>query len=495
MNNSLFLIRLLVVVIMLVTGSACHKSSDAVPDDETPPATNPSFDINSITDTYAAVAPFANYAQWGPYNVHDPSMIKSGEYFYCYSTDAAYGTSVRPGIQIRKSKDLIQWQFVGWAFNALPAMGANFITQAGGTPFQSLWAPYIMKVNNQYRLYYSLSCPTFRLSVIGLATATAPEGPWTEQGLVVVSRSDFSVTQTNAIDPAVVVTPQGEHWMYYGSAFDGIYVLKLDAGTGLAAASGDKGKRIAQRGFTNSSINGNIEGAEVIYNASQNKYYLFIAYDWLETKYNVRVGRSTSPQGPFYDFAGKDLNTEEDNIPMILAPYQFQGHGGWQGVSHCAVFQDAGQYYMAHQGRPSVDKYYMDLHIRKIFWTTDGWPVVSPERYANTPQNNIAQSDVAGDWEQIVLGYQVVPGYSAEQTSPDLQVAATITLNADGKINGSSANSWTYAVPWLELKWNNGAYTDKVYVSWERDWENKKSATLVFTGLNNVGTAIWGKKK
>jgi arabinan endo-1,5-alpha-L-arabinosidase len=495
MNKLLSFIKLSILVLLVVIVAGCRKTTDSSPVDTNPPVTTTAFDINSITDTYAALTSFSNHSQWGPYNVHDPSIIKAGDYFYCYSTDAAYDITVRPGIQIRKSKDLIQWQFVGWAFNALPSMGASFITQSGGTPFQSLWAPYIIKVNNQYRLYYSLTGPTLRLSVIGLATATAPEGPWTEQGLVVTSKGDFSVTQTNAIDPTVIVSPQGEHWMYYGSAFDGIYVLKLDPATGFAASGGDKGKRIAQRGFTNNTINGNIEGPEIIYNASQNKYYLFIAYDWLETKYNVRVGRSSSPQGPFVDFNGKDLNTEEDNGPMILAPYQFQGHGGWQGVAHCAVFENGGQFYMAHQGRPSVNKFFMDLHVRKIFWMPDGWPVVSPERYANTPQNNIAQSDVTGDWEQIVMGYQVVPGYSAEQTSPNLQVAATITLNADGRINGSATNSWTYTAPWLEMKWNNGAFVDKVYVSWERDWENKKSATLVFTGLTNAGTAVWGKKK
>jgi len=486
--------RFVIAIIIVGIFAYCHKSGNSGNNTTPPTDTTVVFDINSITDTYAAIAPFANYAQWGPYNVHDPSIMKIGDYFYCYSTDAAYGTTVRPGIQIRKSKDLVQWQFVGWVFNGLPAMGASYITQAGGTPNQSLWAPYIMKVNNQYRLYYSLSSGTSRLSVIGLATATTPEGPWTEQGLVVGSRGDFAVTQTNAIDPTVVVTPQGEYWMYYGSAYDGIYILKLDPATGLAFTSGDKGKRIAQRGFTNGTINGNIEGSEIIYNSSQNKYYLFIAYDWLETKYNVRVGRASSPQGPFYDFNGKDLNTEDDNIPMILAPYQFQGHGGWQGTAHCSVFQDGGQYYMAHQGRPSVDKYFMDLHVRKIFWTTDGWPVVSPERYANTPQKDIASTDLAGDWELITLGYRVVPGFKAEQVSPDLQVATSITLNSDGRINSDAASTWTYTAPWLQLKWSNGA-TDKVYVSWERDWENKKTAVLVFTGLDNTGVAVWGKKK
>jgi arabinan endo-1,5-alpha-L-arabinosidase len=485
----------LLFAILLCSLLGCGKKSGIDPVDPVTAPVDSSFDVSTITDTYASIAPFTYYTQWGPYNVHDPSIVKSGDYFYCFSTDAAYGTTVKPGIQIRRSKDLVQWQFVGWAFNALPSKGADYITQSGGTPFQSLWAPYIMKVNNQYRLYYSLSSAVLRLSVIGMATATAPEGPWTEQGLVVTSRNDFTVTQTNAIDPTVVVTPQGEHWLYYGSAFDGIYVLKLDATTGLPATAGDKGKRIAQRGFTNGTVNGNIEGPEIIYNAAQNKYYLFIAYDWLETKYNVRVGRSATPQGPFLDYNGKDINNEEDDYPMILAPYQFQGHGGWQGVAHCAVFEKDGQYFMAHQGRPSIDKYFMDLHVRKIFWTPDGWPVVSPERYANVAQTAIAQTDLAGDWEQIVLGYKVVPGYAAEQVNADLQVATTITLNADGKINGSAANTWTYSAPWLELKWNIGGTIDKVYVSRERDWENKKSSILVFTGLSNAGVASWGKKK
>ena len=100
-----------------------------------------------------------------------------------------------------------------------------------------------------------------------------------------------------------------------------------------------------------------------------------------------------------------------------------------------------------------------------------------------------------GEWEQIVLGYQVVPGYANEQISPNMQQAVSITLNADGKINGDAANTWTYAAPWLELKWGGGAFTDKVHVSRERDWENKKASTLIFTGLNQQGTAIWGKKK
>ena len=116
-----------------------------------------SFDINSIHDTYDDVAAYSMYPKWGSYNVHDPSIKKFGDTYYCYSTDVGYGVTVPAGIQVRTSKDLVQWQYAGWVFNGLPALGAQFITSSGGTPFQALWAPYVLKVSNEYRLYYSLS--------------------------------------------------------------------------------------------------------------------------------------------------------------------------------------------------------------------------------------------------------------------------------------------------------------------------------------------------
>jgi arabinan endo-1,5-alpha-L-arabinosidase len=489
------LVSLFVVTCLLFTGYSCNKKNGGgttPPIVPPPPPPPPAFDINSINDTYAGIAPFTFYNQWSVYNVHDPSIKKFGDTWYCYSTDAGFGIDVRSGIQIRKSKDLVEWTFYGWVFENLPSMGAAYITSQGGTPFNSLWAPYVMKAGSEYRLYYSLSSAVSRLSVIGLATSTAPEGPWTEKGLVVTS-ANGPIPQTNAIDPTVVVTPAGEHWMYYGSAYDGIYVLKLNPATGLALSSGDKGVRIAQRGFTGSTINGNIEGAEVIYNEAQSKYYIFIAYDWLETKYNVRVGRGDNPQGPFFDFNNVNINTVQDHGPMIVAPYQFQGHSGWQGTAHCTMLKDeTGQYYMAHQGRPGVNKFFMDLHVRKIFWMENGWPVVSPERYAWENNATVSQDSIPGQWERIKFNYNVVPGFSNEQTSPDFQVSGNITIDADGTIN-SNQGTWTYTAPWLQLNWNT-ATIEKVFVQKGRDWENKKN-TYVFSGLNEIGAAVWGKKK
>ena len=116
---------------------------------------------------------------------------------------------------------------------------------------------------------------------------------------------------------------------------------------------------------------------------------------------------------------------------MILAPYKFLNHGGWQGTSHPAVFQTDGQYYLAHQGRPGVDKYFMVLHIRKMFWTDEGWPIVSPERFAGTEQTPVTKTEMA-TWEKIKLEYTVTPGFGYEQVTSDFQVALNLTLNSNG---------------------------------------------------------------
>ena len=170
----------LLALILALTGTtlSCKKSPGAAPvttTDSVPTTTTVgAFDINSIEDVYADVAAFADYPKWGPYNVHDPTIKKIGNEYYCYSTDVAYGLTPPAGIQVRKSADLVQWTFVGWAFNGVPDVATQYITGAGGTPNAGLWAPYIIQVNSQLRLYYALASGTTKLSTIGLATATNP---------------------------------------------------------------------------------------------------------------------------------------------------------------------------------------------------------------------------------------------------------------------------------------------------------------------------------
>lgn len=457
----------------------------------TQPVEEKPFELTDIRDSYGEISSFLFSDQWGPYNVHDPSVFKDGDWFYSYSTDVAYGQPLsRVGIQIRRSRDLVRWEFAGWAMNGRPSQALSYIRNNGVEPFDNIWAPYIIKIGSEYRLYYSLSSERHKLSATGLLVSDSPTGPFTERGLVVTSNTNIDMT--NAIDPAVVVDQAGAHWMYYGSAFDGIYVMELNPADGLAKTANDKGFRIAERGYTGSYINGNIEAPEVIYNEETGFYYLFLSYDWLETKYNIRVGRSQSPTGPFLDYSGNDMNDASDDIPMIVAPYQFQGHPGWQGVAHNAVFKDGNEYYIAHQGRPTADPFYMIMHVRKLYWTEDGWPLASPQRFANMETEEITTESIVGNWERIILNYRIIPGYANEQILPDLQVATNIIINSDGTIGATPAHTWTFDAPWLTMNLGTDG-VHKVYVDNGYDWENHVP-TILFTGLDQSGTAIWGKK-
>ena len=89
-------------------------------------------------------------------------------------------------IQMRRSKDLVHWEFLGWAFPEIPeecgSMGTVSCRRAGG---DQIWAPYIIPYKDKYRLYYCVSAFGRKTSYIGLAESTSPEGPWTQKGCIV----------------------------------------------------------------------------------------------------------------------------------------------------------------------------------------------------------------------------------------------------------------------------------------------------------------------
>lgn len=467
----------------------------------------PAYSENSWSDDYASVSGMKDYKEWGTYNVHDPSCLLIGDTYYMYSTDAIFKTdstaikndSLPFGyIQVRKSKDLVNWDFVGWAFDAIPREAKDWVLeQSGGVGASNIWAPYIMEYEGKYRLYYSVSAFAMQTSYIGLAESDSPEGPWELKGCVVKTKTGDVM---NAIDPSIVVNQEtGEHWMHYGSYFGGLHCVQLDPETGLSMREGDQGHLTARRydGRKN-----NIEAPEIIYNPVLKQYFLFVSYDPLMTTYNVRVGRSDKPEGPFTDFFGKDMREETDNYPILTYPYQFNNHPGWAGTAHCCVFRDSkGRFFMAHQARLCPENHMMDLHVRSICWTNDGWPVVSPERYAGTAQRRITKADLPGEWEIIEIEGEV-PGRDLEAGQvlwgenklkmDERNGSVNITVSKDLSISGGYAGTCDlYQTGMLELNVNDSVFT--VFLFMGQDWENQ-TQTILFTGLNPEGHSIWGKK-
>lgn len=236
-----------------------------------------------------------HYKEWGTYNVHDPACLKVGDYYYVYSTDAIFGENFRKAekeaiptgyIQVRRSKDLVNWEFCGWAFPEIPEEAVTWVrNQNKGRGATNIWAPYVIPYKDSYRLYYCVSAFGRKTSYIGLAEVPSSEGPWTLKGCAV--KTD-TTSVMNAIDPSVIVDPgTGKWWIHYGSYFGGLFCVELNPKTGLPVTEGDQGHLVARRANYRQD---NLEAPKIIYNPELGNYFLFCIlrppYDHLQ-----RTGR------------------------------------------------------------------------------------------------------------------------------------------------------------------------------------------------------------
>ncbi len=532
MKNSKFLSTLVLYLtpfLIAVSISSCSGDDPASDPTPTPtpvpvPTPTPStFAGPTYPDNYTPISSWSNRSQWNLANVHDPSVEKCGEYYYMYQTDASYGGAAdgQGHFQYRRSKDLITWEYMGAAMMQAPAWVKDSLNNkrarmvpalpAITNPRYGYWAPYIKKVGSKYRMYYSIVVDepiigadfTYSWSeraFIGLAESDdLATNVWVDKGMVVCSEPDgakpYSYTgarnwenayfQFNAIDPTFTITPQGEHYLIYGSWHSGIAALKLNPTTGkpdqLKTLS-DYGTRIATRNRTSRWQAS--EGPEIIYNENTGYYYLFLAYDGLDVPYNTRVARSKNIMGPYLGINGADA------WPMLTHPYSFNNHTGWVGFSHCSIFQnpETKEWFYASQARLpegvpgiNVSNAVMMGHVRAIQWTEDGWPAVAPERYAGVPATTLSDASFIGTWEQITMNYQ----YKV------IQKSATIYLTADKKVSGGATGSWSYDSTNKTLTVNG--VKCKVSDAW--DWERAtRKVTITFSGFTTAGLPVWGKK-
>ncbi|MDR2146737.1 MAG: arabinan endo-1,5-alpha-L-arabinosidase [Tannerella sp.] len=462
---------------------------------------------NPWKDDYTDISKMENYRQWGVYNVHDPAIQKFGDTCYMYSTDAIFAENRKEArekgvplgfVQMRKSTDLVQWDFVGWAFPEIPEEAVKWVRDnADGKGATNIWAPYIVHYKDVYRLYFCVSAFGKKSSYIGLAESSSPTGPWTQKGCVIKTNDR---TPMNAIDPTIIQDVEnGQWWMLYGSYFGGLYGVQLDPETGFTMQEDDRGHLVARRANYRKD---NLEAPEIIYNPVFQKYYLFTSYDPLMTTYNIRAGRSDRPEGPFEDFFGKNLSDTTNNFPILTSAYRFDNHPGWAGVGHCGVVQtDSNQYFMVHQGRLSPRNALMVLHLRQIFFTPDGWPVVSPERYAATKPVKFKIADLEGTWEIIRIleplhernleAGQVLWG-EGELQKNECNSSILYRFLSNGVIENSGKWNFSPENRFLQLEINHETI-DNLIVFAGQDWENQ-TETILFTGLDSRGRSVWGKR-
>jgi arabinan endo-1,5-alpha-L-arabinosidase len=327
------------VVVVAAVAFATHSSSAATLQAAAP--------LAAATPT----TPPASYPGPGPVTgdtgVHDPTMVvrPGGGYLMAHTGD---------NIALKTSSDRTAFRNAGAVF---PNGASWTTTYTGGS--RNLWAPDLTYRDGKYWLYYSASSFGSNRSAIFLATSTTGNsGSWTNQGLVIESRTSDNF---NAIDPNLVVDASGRWFLSFGSFWSGIKMVALNPSTGKRSDS--TVRSIAGR-------NGGAIEAPVIVRHG-NYYYLWVSFDrccqGAASTYRIMVGRSTSVTGPFTDRNGTAMTAGGGT--QVLA-----GRGSIHGPGHQAVFTDTDAdvlvyHYYADNGRSL-------LGINLLGYDSAGWPFV-----------------------------------------------------------------------------------------------------------------------
>ena len=270
-----------------------------------------------------------------PY-IHDPSTIiqSDGKYF-------TFGTG-GGGLM---SED-------GWTWHS----GA--VRPGGGV------APDVIKIGDRYYMAYAVGG-----GGMSGGHASNVKTMWTKSldpkspdfgfhdDSVVASSNGYE--DCDAIDPAFLYA-DGHLWLSYGTYFGFIRIVELDPKTG---------KRVKGNQPVNVAID--MEATDMVYRDGW--YYLLGTHgtccDGANSTYNLRVGRSKNPLGPYIDNVGIPLLKGGGKLVAAARGRHFGlGHFGLMdlgdGVQKFTMHYEAD---MDRSGRSVLD-------IRPLLWK-DGWPI------------------------------------------------------------------------------------------------------------------------
>ena len=496
-------------------------------------------------------------------SVHDPSIVWEpvSQTYYIFGSHRAAA----------KTTDLMSWTAfqAPWATaTSRDATNSDALAEAvkwskrGSSTYSvdgNMWAPDVIwnKAMNKWCMYLSVNGDNWYSSIV-LLTSDNIEGPYLYQGSVVFSGFHTGTTYKstdlekaigtqaslpsryavgngwgrrypNCIDPCVFYDEDGKLWMSYGSWSGGIWMLELDENTGLRdynvtytlTGSGDGvtidpyfGKKIAG-GFY---VSGEASYIEYI----GGYYYLFVTYgglaaggvasDYNNGGYQMRVFRSTTPDGPYKDSQNHDavftsylLNfgpNENDNFRgvNIFGAYtswgnQAKGNYGERSQGHNSIIAaEDGRTYLVYHTRFQNWGESHQVRVHQVFQSKNGWLVVAPFEYtgeevksadiATTQQ--IATNRIPGKYKLLVHNYKL------DHTKKEAASPIDIELKSDGTIAGEAAGTWKIeeGKSYVTLKINNTYYHG---VMVEQTLETSDTKTPAFTAIAaTTGATVWG---
>ncbi|MDR0645359.1 MAG: glycoside hydrolase family 43 protein [Treponema sp.] len=460
--------------------------------------------------------------RFGPVSVHDPSVFPADDVFYVIGSHLA----------MAKTGDFIQWNQVSSDWNGRPnilypadnpdpsvqTMKEQIADVMRGqrNPLGFFASDIHLMPDGKFYHYYSITASWY-CSAIGLAVGDSAEGPYVTQGLIVRSGEAADDSKTpdgtsawiqirfpNCIDPQAFFDNDGKFWLVYGSWSGGIFLLELDPSTGMLkegaainAESNGYGRRLIR------NAHGAVEGPYIIYSPQSGYYYLFVSFGGLAAAggYNMRVFRSTSPDGPYEDTVNHDIGKEfrhtslKDYGVKIMGGYQFSRLGGPPGLGnvgylspgHNSVWYDAdtGRYFLIYHQRFSGRGEYHEVRVRELFVTEDNWFAASPFRYDGGRVRSFIPDQLTGDWRLINHGRD-------NNTTP--HESRIYQFRGDGKItedSGKDVGIWELGDDGKTANITvDGILYKGVFL---RCWDDEDNSWVqAFTALSGEGVALWG---
>ena len=260
--------------------------------------------------------------------VHDPSVVRDGSTYYVFGSHLASASS----------DDLLNWTQISTApvsGNPLaPNPQAEFEEALTWVDSDTFWAPDAIRLpDGKYYYYYCVGRLDQPRAALGLAVSDSITGPY--ENVDILLRSGMwglpsedgtiydATVHPNTVDPSVFFDQEGRYWMVYGSYSGGIFILEMDPVTGRQKPDQGYGKKLI------GGDHSRIEGPYILYSPESEYYYLFVSFGGLAADggYNIRVGRSRRPDGPYLDAAGTDLTNVKGAPGTLFDDASIEPHG------------------------------------------------------------------------------------------------------------------------------------------------------------------------
>lgn len=412
--------------------------------------------------------------------VHDPSVL----YDVSSSTYYAFGSHYA----VASSKDLVNWEQRAADGQWAALYGSESVVISGvtwpkaieetvqlvrpNTSVNTTWAPDVEKIGNKYYMYYSLTGGFgSNSSAIGRVEADSVMGPYSNNTIIVDSVDDGSSTKPNCIDPELFYDKDGTLWMVYGSFFGGIYIKELTS-DGLPVEDG-YGK------FLWAGDSQGVEGPFIFYDEDQGYYYLMVSDGSLSTDYCMRVARSENPDGPYEDITGQDM-VYPDGGNKLAGNYNIANGGNNVALGHNSVVERRGEWFVVCHVRNALNGGH-HLETRQLYFNKEGWPVLSPLRYAGESNGTATADALTGSFDVVV---------HTSGVSQAIVNSVECSFSADGTISGEYTGTWSLESDYyVTLEVDGMSYSGVVCGGWRTQPEAK--AVYCITATSAGGNALW----